>query len=97
MSVIVRSAPLRLTSIELVGKPLMREIGLLARERILRRTTAGQDATGAPFQPYSPAYAERKGKELGGSGVNLQVSGGMLRNLQIVDLTDNRVTLGWNT
>lgn len=73
----------------------MREIGLLARERIIRRTQGGKDESGAPFQPYSPAYAARKSAELGGSTVNLTVSGGMLRTLQIVDVSDTKVTLGW--
>lgn len=74
----------------------MREIGLLVRERIVRRTISGVDADGAPFAPYSEGYAEQKQRELGSaSPVNLQVSGNMLNHLQIVAVEDNRVTLGW--
>lgn len=80
----------------LVTRETMREIGLLARERIIRRTIAGKDEQGQAFRPYSPEYAERKAKELGGGGVNLQVSGAMLNALTIVDVTDRSVTLGFN-
>jgi hypothetical protein len=77
----------------------MREVGLLAREMIVRRTIAGRDAEGVPFAPYSPAYAKAKRQALGGAGVNLQVSGGMLNDLTITDVqvTPEKatVTLGW--
>jgi|ERR1041384_981831 hypothetical protein len=87
-----------LTDLKFSNAAMMREIGLLARELIVRRTMAGQDATGASFQPYSAKYAEGKAKELGSAEpVNLTVSGGMLRNLQIVEVTENSVTLGWTS
>lgn len=70
----------------------MREIGLLARERIYRRTVSGIDADGQPFAPYSEAYAKAKGS----SRVDLQVSGNMLNHMQVVDVGDDSVTLGWN-
>jgi hypothetical protein len=79
-----------------VDRSLMREIGLLARERIIRRTAAGKDERGQPFRPYSAGYRERKAKELGGGTVNLQVSGAMLNALTIVEVTDRSVTLGFN-
>lgn len=74
----------------------MREIGLLARERIYRRTVSGVDANGEPFEPYSPAYAKQKSAALGTTGVDLQVSGNMLNHMTIVDVTEDSVTLGWN-
>jgi hypothetical protein len=80
-----------------VDRSLMREIGLLARERIIRRTVSGKDEKGQPFQAYSPGYREQKAKELGGATVNLQVSGAMLNALTIVDVTDRSVTLGFNS
>lgn len=80
----------------------MREIGLLMRERITRRTIAGLDADGAPFAPYSAAYALQKERALGGvfghtgyGHVNLTVSGNMLNHLQITSVEPNKVTLGW--
>jgi hypothetical protein len=96
MGVQVRSTIPNLANIKLIDRELMREIGLLARERIVRRTISGRDAKGGSFQPYSPNYAERKAKEgLGGGAVNLQVSGAMLNDLQITEVTDESVKLGW--
>lgn len=77
------------------GREVMREVGLLAREQILRRTAEGRDADGRPFAPYSESYAELKAKELGTRDVNLQVSGRMLDGLRIVEVTDTSVTLGF--
>jgi hypothetical protein len=82
---------------KMVDRNLLREIGLMARERIIRRTISGKDAQGAPFQAYSQGYRERKAKELGGGTVNLQVSGAMLNGLTIVDVTDRSVTLGFSS
>ena len=84
-----------LTDLELVSAEDMRELGLLARERIVRRTLSGIDAEGAPFAPYTPGYAKAKAEALGAGPVNLQVSGNMLNDVQIVDVTDHTVTLGW--
>lgn len=75
---------------------IMRELGLLARETIRRRTQRGISADGTPFAPYSPRYVVQKAKALGNaSPVNLTASGGMLNALQIVEVTPNRVTLGF--
>ena len=84
-----------LTDLKLVTKEDMREVGLLARERIVARTLRGQGVDGA-FAAYAPGYAEMKRAALGTSQVNLQVSGNMLNQMTIVDLTDDSVTLGWN-
>jgi hypothetical protein len=81
---------------KVVTRNTMNDIGLLARERIIRRTISGKDAQGQPFQAYSRWYAERKAQELGGGTVNLQVSGAMLNALTIVDVTDRSVTLGFS-
>src|SRR5262245_20604537 len=85
-----------LKDLQLSSRALMREVGLLARERILRRTAAGRDEHDAAFRPYSPGYAERKAKELGSAGVNLQVSGAMLNAITISEVTDDSVTLAFN-
>jgi hypothetical protein len=74
----------------------MREIGLMTRERIVRPTLRGVDASGVPFAPYSMRYYAEKSAELGSADpVNLQVSGNMLNHLQVVEVAENRVTLGW--
>lgn len=95
MSVTVRRNFKSLADLSLVTVQDMRELGLLARERIIRRTLAGIDADNAAFAPYSKQYAELKQRVLGTSKVNLQVSGNMLNHMQIVDVTDTSVTLGW--
>jgi hypothetical protein len=95
MPVIVTITGKPLTDIPLSSTELMREIGLLARERIVRRTIAGLDQDETAFAPYSPGYAMQKAKELGGFGVNLQVSGAMLNAIQITDVTEKSVTLGF--
>lgn len=74
---------------------LMREIGLLARETIYRRTITGVGVN-RPFRSYSPGYARWKTKNLGSaSPVNLQVSGQMLNAMQIVEVTDKSVSIGF--
>ena len=86
-----------LAEVKLSTRALMQEVGLLARERIVRRTIAGQDEDGHSFAPYSKLYAERKGKELGRASVNLQVSGAMLNAITITDVTDTSVSLGFSS
>jgi hypothetical protein len=90
-----------LTNLQLVTAEDMRQIGLLAREQMLRRVGRGVDVHGQAFQPYSPGYAAAKHQGVGGgSAVNLQVSGGMLNDLTVVsaEATADKasVTLGWS-
>lgn len=81
--------------LEFTDREIMREIGLLARETIRRRTARGISADGTPFTPYSPGYAAAKAAQLGSGTVNLTVSGAMLNAIQIVEVTDKSVTLGF--
>jgi len=46
-----------LDQIKLTDKTLMREVGLMTRERIVRRTRDGKSTDGTPFAPYSAGYA----------------------------------------
>lgn len=96
MPVTVELRGQRFSEIAFSTTDLMREIGLLARERILLRTAASTDVNGAPFAPYSAAYAVAKAKEVGAGPVNLQLSGGMLEALVITEVTDLSVTLGFS-
>jgi hypothetical protein len=48
-----------LDEIPLTTKTIMREVGLMVRERIVRRTRTGQ-GTDAPLAPYSTGYAAKK-------------------------------------
>lgn len=84
-----------LADLPLTDSALMREVGLLARERIYRRTIAGRDQHDQAFKPYSAAYSGLRQKEGLSTSVNLQVSGGMLNAMRIVAVTDTSVTLGF--
>lgn len=84
-----------LKSLKLTSKELMREVGLLARERIYRRTISGTDMHGNAFKPYSAGYAEAKGKAVGNTNVTLQLSGAMLNDLRVVNVTDDSVEVGY--
>lgn len=85
-----------LTDVKFSSKELMREVGLLVRELVVRRTRQGIAATGERFAPYSTGYALQKAKALGSAApVNLTVSGGMLNALQVSDVTDTSVTIGY--
>lgn len=79
----------------LVDAALMREVGDLAIRMIRTRTQAGKDVDDRPFQPYTPAYAERKGKEGLGTTPNLTVSGRMLNDMAVVDVGLGRVSIGF--
>jgi len=95
MGITVKSTGQRLEAQALSNKGIMREIGLLARERIIRRTLSGKDQKDAAFASYSEGYRKQKQAALGGSGgVNLQASGQMLNAIEIVEVTDDTVTLG---
>lgn len=85
-----------LDQIPLTTKQIMREVGLLARERVVRRTRDGKTTDNAPMQPYSAGYAARKGQELGTTTPNLTVSGGMLNDIVLQDVQDDEVTLGFS-
>lgn len=86
-----------LAELKLTSREVMREVGLLVRERVVRRTIAGLDENEQHFRPYSAAYALLKGKELGSARVNLQVSGAMLNAIVITELTDDSVTIGFSS
>lgn len=91
----VRVSGERVSDVPLTTREDMREVGRLIREQILRRTRQGLDAAGKPFAPYSPAYARQRAK-LGKSGrVNLELSGAMLGDLQVLEVTEHSVTVGY--
>ncbi|WP_291981920.1 hypothetical protein [Luteitalea sp.] len=81
----------------LIDAAVMREVGLMAIRIIQARTRQGRDADGQPFAPYAEGYAKAKAAAgYAGSGtVNLTLSGDMLNALQIIEVTDVSVTLGW--
>ncbi len=85
-----------LKAVKLTTRADMEAIGRLARERIIRRTVMGVAPGGGSFAPYSESYRKQKAGELGSaSPVNLQVSGEMLRSIQVI-AEDKKVTLTFN-
>lgn len=86
----------RLAELPMGNRQMMREVGELARERILRRTARGVDANGVPFRKYSQRYALVKSRVTGNTGVNLSLSGEMLRALKVVEVTEKTVLLGFD-
>jgi hypothetical protein len=105
MAVHVRSEGVRFDKLKLVDAKVMREIGKLAVDEILRQTDAGRDYQGRAFKPYSEGYADRKatyrggrlGADIGTGGVDLKVTGRMLNDLQIISTTPRKVVLGFVT
>lgn len=96
MAVIVSRNFARLDTIRLTTKEDMHQIGLLARERIWRRTRSGQGTEG-PLAPYTPGYATAK-QQAGGSSspVNLTLSGAMLNAITVTVIDDQTVELGFD-
>ena len=85
MGVLVRNRVGNLRGVVQTTTADMKDLGLLARERILLRTRQGKDADGAKFAPYSPAYAEQRSKEgLSRANVTLELSGQMLNSIQVI-------------
>ena len=86
----------RLDAIPLTDRRIMREVGLLARERIIRRTRQGQSVTGRPFRPYTAAYRAQKAKELKRvARVDLTLSGSMLNDVTLTEVTPTTVEIGF--
>jgi hypothetical protein len=81
--------------IPLVDARLMTEVGDFALSLIRRRTAAGQDINGQPFQELSPAYAKQKFKALGNSRADLTVSGRMLNEMGRIGVTEKSVSIGF--
>lgn len=84
-----------LKDLQLSTRDLMKEVGLLARERVIRRTLSGRDEDDRAFKMYSTSYAYRKFKETGSVVPNLQLSGAMLNAIVLTEVKDDSVTLGF--
>ena len=89
MGVVVRRNFAPLTEAVLFTREDWMSIGVLARERIVRRTLSGLDVDGRAFAPYSAGDAQaRRDAGLDASTVRLQASGEMLRGIQIIPHAD---------
>ena len=100
MSVTIRRTglPLDLALANVMTLDDWRAVGEMAKIRIVERTKRGVPPAGVSWPPYSAAYAKRKAATPGvGPGpVNLKVSGEMLDNIQVKDITPTSVTIGWD-
>lgn len=97
MPVTVRVAPLEFSKFLPVDAGVMRDVGDLAIRMIRTRTESGKDKDGNAFVAYTPAYAERKAKEVGAGPVNLTVSGRMLNDMEVSEASANRASIGFRS
>lgn len=81
-------------------RELKEYIGQLMLDKIRERTANGIGINGRPLKaPYSKTYSESMefkafGKSKG--KVNMTLSGDMLGLMDIVDMDDNKITIGWD-
>jgi len=95
MGIVVRKSFVRLADAAITTKADMQAVGRLVIERIVERTQRGVDAGGQAFRGYSRGYATRKREAGGTSRVDLRVSGEMLNALDITDVTERSVSIGF--
>ncbi len=66
---------------------------------IVERTQAGKDANGGRLKsPYSDAYASSLDFKAWGKSknkVNMELTGGMMGSLEVIDSTGNEIIIGW--
>src|SRR5262245_40695921 len=79
----------------LAPEQLMKEIGLLALRLIRTRTEKQTDVHGRPFRPLSAGYAAQKAAAGLPGEPDLTVSGRMLNDMAITEITDGKVSLGF--
>ena len=84
-----------LKHIGFTDRAMMADVGSLVRRLVRSRTQAGKDANGAPFRPLSPGYAEQKRKATGSSAANLTLSGRMLNEFDVTDVSGHTVSVGF--
>ncbi len=74
----------------------MIKIGAKAKTLITHRVLRGQDVNDRQMRPLSKAYQKKK-EALGQPGIrNMQFSGSMLGSLDIVEVAQDRVVLGFD-
>lgn len=93
--VVKRSWRTDLARTPIIDRSVMEMVGREIREQIYRRTLAGKDAEGRSFDAYSDGYAKAKSEAMGTTRVDLSVSGEMLGAMQVVEVTDRKVVIGF--
>ena len=76
-----------------VKADLMRDAGRWTAVQIENRAQSGRDEAGSRFKPYSARYAQQK--NVNPSQVTLTRSGEMFQALDVLDASENRVTVGF--
>lgn len=92
MPITIRRNTVETDRVQFATKDDMAAVGQLVRQRIIERTARGVDAKGQPFAPYSDTYRDLKRDQLGSTGVNLTVSGEMLRAM-VIEATETSVRI----
>ena len=84
--------------LNLPDRDKMRKMGLGAVDIIRERTTIqNRDVTGKRFKPYTPEYKEYKAKVRPGfKGVDLQLTGKMMQNLKLKDISNDKAVVGFS-
>ena len=82
-----------LFGVEIPSKNLTRKIGREIIKQIQLRTENGFDVADKKFTKYSAKWADRKG--VGRGDVDLLLTGSMLGNMILTNVTKNTVTIGW--
>lgn len=75
----------------LTTQELMKSIGVVAKNFVIKRTLSGKDVNGASFKIYSIQYARMKG--VSRSPVNLRSTGQMLASMTTIVSSDNTVVI----
>lgn len=95
MSVTVTVNGPKLDELPITSEALMKEIGLLAERLIRTRTERQIDVNGAPFRPLSAGYAKQKAQAGLSPVPDLTVSGRMLNDMTVTEVTKNTATIGF--
>lgn len=95
MGVTIHVTGEKAADLPITSEELMRELGTLAERLIRTRTERQIDVNGAPFRPLSTAYAKAKA-DAGLSPVpDLTVSGRMLNDMVVTDVTQKTASIGF--
>lgn len=85
--------------IDLSGKSSLKlAMAQAVLDKMLDKTADGKSRTGNKFTKYSKSYSESDAFKSAGKSrnkVNLELSGDMLGLVDLIDETNNTVTLGW--
>lgn len=75
------------------------ELAELIIDHVYERTDSGLDVNNKSFTPYAKSYSKSKDFRLAGKSnvVNLQLTGEMMRSLEVINHTSGEITIGYET